>query len=151
MNNEKILRNWYEENWECDEEPYIPAVAPNAVYKSEFSSHNSLRVTIISVRFLCQCFMFSFPWYLVGWYYVSPPGLEKFLVRDGLSASLERIRELPPPLVLTPFSFVFFFFLCLSLAAMMNPCSDPKEQRILKLNECLLVADKIWEVGCSER
>jgi hypothetical protein len=53
---------------ECDEELYIPAVAPNAVYKSEFSSHNSARVAIISVRFLCQCFMFSFPWYLVGWW-----------------------------------------------------------------------------------
>jgi hypothetical protein len=33
---------------------------------------------------------------------------------------------------------------------MMNLCSDPEEQRNLKLNECLLVTDKIREVGCSD-
>jgi hypothetical protein len=34
---------------------------------------------------------------------------------------------------------------------MMNPCSDPEEQKILKLNECLLAADRIREAGRSER
>ncbi|CAN5974122.1 unnamed protein product [Sphagnum jensenii] len=34
---------------------------------------------------------------------------------------------------------------------MMNLCSDPEEQRNLKLNECLLVTDRIREAGCSDR
>jgi hypothetical protein len=33
---------------------------------------------------------------------------------------------------------------------MMNPCSDPEEQRTFKLNECLLVANKIQEAGHSK-
>lgn len=33
----------------------------------------------------------------------------------------------------------------------MNLCSDPEELRNLKLNECLLVTDRIREVGCNDR
>jgi len=34
---------------------------------------------------------------------------------------------------------------------MMNLRFDPEEQRNLKLNECLLVIDRIWEAGHNDR
>jgi len=46
----------------------------------------------------------------------------------------------PPP---SSSSFFFVFFLSFL-------CSDPEEQRNLKLNECLLVTDRIREAGRND-
>ncbi len=76
------------------------------------------------------------------------PHIVFFTLLRELPVPCECIRERPPSIAPPSFSLCF---LCSSLAAMMNPCSNLEEQRDPKLNEYCQVAVRVREAGRCDR